>query len=331
MSTSPAIETVDLQREFSRRPEGGRRHRPRRRARRGLRLPGPNGAGKTTTVRMLATLLRPDRRPRDVAGHDVADEARRRCAAAIGVALQEAALDPLMTGRELLRAAGALHGIPRRTVARPRRRADRARRPGRRPPTAASAPTRAACAAAWTWRWRSSTSPRCCSSTSRPPAWTRRAAPTLWDEVRRAATTRARPSSSPRSTSRRPTSSPTASGSSTPARIVAEGTPAALKAEVGEPAPRHQLADGARRRGAAPREVARAASATPRPRADGCHVSLQVADGAGAIAPVVRALDEAGLRVESHRARARRRSTTSSSRRPASISRAPRSAEADAA
>ena len=40
-------------------------------------------------------------------------------------------------------------------------------------PTAGSAPTRAACAGDSTWRWRWSTSQRCCSSTSRPPASTR--------------------------------------------------------------------------------------------------------------------------------------------------------------
>ncbi|WP_036725870.1 daunorubicin resistance protein DrrA family ABC transporter ATP-binding protein [Patulibacter minatonensis] len=71
---------------------------------------GPNGAGKTTTVRMLVTLLRPTAGQALVAGHDVvteADAVRRN----IGVALQEAAIDPLMTGRELLRMQGALHGM----------------------------------------------------------------------------------------------------------------------------------------------------------------------------------------------------------------------------
>src|ERR671937_1622534 len=73
---------------------------------------GPNGAGKTTTVRMLTTLLLPTGGRARVAGHDVVHEAAavRR---AIGVALQEAALDPLMTGRELIRLQATLHGLPR--------------------------------------------------------------------------------------------------------------------------------------------------------------------------------------------------------------------------
>lgn len=72
---------------------------------------GPNGAGKTTTVRMLTTLLRPTGGEARVAGHDVVREAHQ-VRQSIGVALQEAALDPLMTGEELMLLQATLHGMP---------------------------------------------------------------------------------------------------------------------------------------------------------------------------------------------------------------------------
>jgi ABC-2 type transport system ATP-binding protein len=71
---------------------------------------GPNGAGKSTTVRMPTTLLSITSGRAEVMGTDVArdpDEARRR----IGVALQEAGLDPRQTGRELLLLHGRLFGL----------------------------------------------------------------------------------------------------------------------------------------------------------------------------------------------------------------------------
>src|SRR4051812_47467922 len=71
---------------------------------------GPNGAGKSTTVRMLTTLLTITSGHASVCGIDVAsdpDGARRR----IGVALQEAGLDPRQTGRELLVLQGRLFGM----------------------------------------------------------------------------------------------------------------------------------------------------------------------------------------------------------------------------
>ena len=71
---------------------------------------GPNGAGKSTTVHMLTTLLPPSAGTARVAGFDVAREGPQ-VRAAIGAALQEAALDPLLTGREHLRLQTALHGM----------------------------------------------------------------------------------------------------------------------------------------------------------------------------------------------------------------------------
>ncbi len=78
---------------------------------------GPNGAGKSTTVRMLTTLLRPTAGTARVAGYDVVKEAGR-VRRAIGVALQDAAIDPLMTGRELLQLQSILHGIVRKEADR---------------------------------------------------------------------------------------------------------------------------------------------------------------------------------------------------------------------
>jgi ABC-2 type transport system ATP-binding protein len=72
---------------------------------------GPNGAGKSTTVHILTTLLPPTSGTARVAGHDVVEEGRS-VRDAIGVALQEAALDPFLTGREHMRLQGGLHGLP---------------------------------------------------------------------------------------------------------------------------------------------------------------------------------------------------------------------------
>jgi len=73
---------------------------------------GPNGAGKSTTVLMLTTLLPPTAGTARVAGYDVVHDGPG-VRSAIGAALQEAALDPLLTGREHLRLQAALQGLPR--------------------------------------------------------------------------------------------------------------------------------------------------------------------------------------------------------------------------
>jgi ABC-2 type transport system ATP-binding protein len=73
---------------------------------------GPNGAGKSTIVHMLTTLLPPTEGTARVAGRDIVGEGPR-VREAIGAALQEAALDPHLTGREHMRLQTALHGLPR--------------------------------------------------------------------------------------------------------------------------------------------------------------------------------------------------------------------------
>src|ERR687895_596582 len=110
--SGPAIEATELVREFRKGP----------RAVDGIDLRvepgevygflGPNGAGKSTTVHMLTTLLPPTSGSARVAGHDVVAEGAQ-VREAIGAALQEAALDPYLTGREHMRLQTALHGMPR--------------------------------------------------------------------------------------------------------------------------------------------------------------------------------------------------------------------------
>jgi sodium transport system ATP-binding protein len=78
-------------------------------------LLGPNGAGKTTTLRMLTTLIAPDRGIALIDGLSVAEhpvEARRR----IGVLPDARGLYPRLTAREHIEYAGELHGIPRKAL-----------------------------------------------------------------------------------------------------------------------------------------------------------------------------------------------------------------------
>src|SRR6266516_1590264 len=78
-------------------------------------LLGPNGAGKTTAVRILATVIAPDGGRAEVLGHDVvrhAAEVRHR----IGLAGQNAAVDPNLTGRENVRLIGRLTQLRRSDI-----------------------------------------------------------------------------------------------------------------------------------------------------------------------------------------------------------------------
>ena len=81
-------------------------------------LLGPNGAGKTTAVRILTTILPPDRGRAEVLGHDVVRDPWA-VRARIGLAGQNAAVDPNLTGSENLRLIGRLARVPRRQI-RPR-------------------------------------------------------------------------------------------------------------------------------------------------------------------------------------------------------------------
>ncbi len=73
---------------------------------------GPNGAGKSTTVHVLTTLLPPTSGTALVGGYDVVKDGPK-IRGLIGVALQEAALDPLLTARDHLRLQSTLQGVPK--------------------------------------------------------------------------------------------------------------------------------------------------------------------------------------------------------------------------
>src|SRR4029077_18189014 len=73
---------------------------------------GPDGAGQATTLHILADLLPPTAGRGTVAGFDIVRDGPR-VRKAIGAALQEAALDPILTAREHMRLQTALHAVPR--------------------------------------------------------------------------------------------------------------------------------------------------------------------------------------------------------------------------
>src|SRR4051812_29858511 len=246
---------------------------------------------------MLVTLLRPTGGAARVAGCDVATrpgDVRRR----IGVALQEAALDLLMTGRELMELQATLHGIPRRVVAT--RAAELIERVG-----LAQAAERRVGTYSGGMRRRLDLAmalihePEVLFLDEPTTGLDPTSRTTLWDEVRRL---RDEGTTVFLTTQYLEEADQLADrvGIIAQGRLVAEGTPAALKAEVGLPHLDITLAGVGDATGDDAEGAARAVApfgelcaTTP-----GAHVSLRVADGAAAMAPVVRALDEAGYAVE---------------------------------
>ena len=251
---------------------------------------GPNGAGKTTTVRILTTLLRPTAGSARVAGFDVVSQAGdvRR---AIGVALQEAALDPLMTGRELIRLQATLHGLPRNQG---QRRADELLE---RVDLVAAADRQVGTYSGGMRRRIDLASalvhePRVLfldePTTGLDPV-SRKA---IWEEVTKL---NAEGTTVFLTTQYLEEADQLADrvGIIDIGRIVAEDTPGQLKAQIGRPHLEIKLADGGM---AAAREVV-ARFGKPLPSKDGA-VLVELERGAAEIAPVVRALDQAGLIVE---------------------------------
>ncbi|HEX8753734.1 MAG TPA: ATP-binding cassette domain-containing protein, partial [Solirubrobacterales bacterium] len=252
---------------------------------------GPNGAGKTTTVRMLTTLLLPTGGRASVAGHDVVSEARA-VRASIGVALQEAALDPLMTGRELIRLQATLQGLP---TAEGRRRADSLLE---RVDLLAAADRRVGTYSGGMQRRLDLAAalvhePRVLFLDEPTTGLDPVSRKTIWEEVQALnddgttvfLTTQYLEEADQLADN---------VGIIDSGRIVAEGTPDSLKAEIGNPHIQLQISGGSVVRA----EEVCAPLGKLLPPQDGKRIMLEVEHGAADIPRVVRALDEAGIAVE---------------------------------
>jgi ABC-2 type transport system ATP-binding protein len=252
---------------------------------------GPNGAGKTTTVRMLTTLLRPTGGSATVAGFDVVSDAKE-VRQAIGVALQEAALDPLMTGRELMRLQATLHGmspaVGRRQAEVLLDRVDIIDAADRRVGTYSGGMRRRLDLASALVH-----EPRVLFLDEPTTGLDPVSRKGIWEEVSRL---NSDGTTVFLTTQYLEEADELANrvGIIDGGRIVAEGTPGELKAQVGRPHLEVHIADGETER--AHEVVARFGKQLP--SKDGA-VLVELERGAAEVAPVVRALDEAGILVDS--------------------------------
>src|SRR5262249_15534418 len=78
-------------------------------------LLGPNGAGKTTTLRIISTVLEPDRGTATVSGYDIRRQ-KEQVRAHLGILVENAGLYRYLTARECLRYCGELHGMDSKTI-----------------------------------------------------------------------------------------------------------------------------------------------------------------------------------------------------------------------
>jgi ABC-2 type transport system ATP-binding protein len=253
---------------------------------------GPNGAGKSTTVLVLTTLLPPTAGQARVAGYDVVRDGPR-VRAAIGAALQEAALDPYLTGREHMRLQTALHGLPRAERG-PRgdallERVGLAEAANRRVGGySGGMKRRLDLALALVHR------PRILFLDEPTTGLDIQSRTALWDEVARLAADDGVTVFLTTQYLEEADVLADRVGIIDHGRIVAEGTPDALKAEIGLPTVELVPADPADRE-RAERVLARfgePCAATPP------SVAVRLLRGAGGLAEVVRALDAEGIGVE---------------------------------
>jgi len=252
---------------------------------------GPNGAGKSTTVLMLTTLLPPTAGTARVAGFDIVHQGPD-VRASIGAALQEAALDSLLTGREHLRLQAALQGLPR--AARRARADELLARVG-----LVEAADRKVGGYSGGMKRRLDLAlalvhgPRILFLDEPTTGLDVQSRTALWEEVERLARDEGVTVFLTTQYLEEADALADRVGIIDRGRIVAEGTPAALKAEIGRPTVEVVPAD----------QHARGAAATAlAPFGEECGggpgaVAVRLAHGEAQLADVVRALDAAGVHV----------------------------------
>jgi len=290
---NPAIEVEQLTREFRKGP----------RAVDGIDLAvapgeiygflGPNGAGKSTTVLMLTTLLPPTSGRASVGGYDIVREGSR-VRASIGAALQEAALDAILTGREHLLLQATLQGIPK--AARARRSGELLERVG-----LTEAADRRVGGYSGGMKRRLDLalalvhSPRILFLDEPTTGLDLQSRSALWEEVGRLAREDGMTVFLTTQYLEEADALADRVGIIHRGRIVAEGTPTQLKAEIGTPSVEVAPADPAAA-DALERQLVRFGAPTRNGRGS---VTVQLPEGEAQLAEVFRVLDEAGLRLAS--------------------------------
>jgi ABC-2 type transport system ATP-binding protein len=288
----PAIEVEGLVREFRKGP----------RAVDGIDLAvspgeiygflGPNGAGKSTTVLMLTTLLPPTSGRARVGGYDIVRQGAE-VRAVIGAALQEAALDAILTGREHLILQATLQGLP--SAQRRRRASELLERVG-----LTEAADRRVGGYSGGMKRRLDLalalvhSPRILFLDEPTTGLDPQSRAALWEEVARLAHEEGMTVFLTTQYLEEADALADRIGIIDRGRIVAEGTPARLKAEIGSPTVEVSPCDPN-----AGDHLAELLSGFGEMRRNGRgSVTVQLPGGEGQLAEIVRILDGAGLRVE---------------------------------
>jgi ABC-2 type transport system ATP-binding protein len=291
VSNQPAIEVQGLVREFRKGP----------RAVDGIDLAvapgeiygflGPNGAGKSTTVLMLTTLLPPTAGRASVGGHDIVRQSAQ-VRASIGAALQEAALDPILTGREHLILQATLQGLPSRE------RRSRAQALLQRVGLTEAADRRVGGYSGGMKRRLDLAlalvhSPRILFLDEPTTGLDPQSRASLWEEVARLAHEDGMTVFLTTQYLEEADVLAGRIGIIDHGKIVAEGTPTQLKAEIGSPSVEVRPAD--------PQDTDRVAeqlASFGEMRRNGASVTVQLPDGEAQLAEIIRLLDQADLRLE---------------------------------